>query len=204
MGRDGDWRTMTAGEFVVVNFTRLADWPLTINLLTHASLALELLYPILIWVPMARPMVLAGVVVMPGGIAVVSPGLTEFTLAMSTANLAFVSGTWLRGWVADPERPPLRVLFDGACPRCRASMALVTAADPGHVIQPIDLTSVNVQAVHPDLTGKLHEIDDWVSSAGRVRAGFDAVRSICAALPLFWPLALFGHVPGIASLGRSV
>ena len=62
-----------------------------------------------------------------------SPGLTEFTLAMLAANLAFVPGSWLRGLVADPDRPALRVLFDGACPRCRSSMALVTAADPGGV-----------------------------------------------------------------------
>ena len=65
------------------------------------------------------------------GIAAMSPGLTEFTLAMLAANLAFVPGSWLRRLVADPDRPGLRVLFDGACPRCRSSMAMVTAADPG-------------------------------------------------------------------------
>ena len=199
------WRTMTAGEFVVGNFTPLAEWPMAINFLTHASLALELLYPVLIWVRIARPMVLAGVLALHAGIAAVNPGLTEFTLAMWTANLAFVSGRWLRELVVDPERPPLRVLFDGACPRCRSSMALVTSADPGHVIQPIDLTAVDVQTIHSDLMMEncmrsMHT----VSAAGRVRAGFDAVRSICAVLPLFWPLALFGHFPGIASLGRSV
>ena len=32
------WKTMTAGEFVVGDFTPMADWPLVINLLTHASL----------------------------------------------------------------------------------------------------------------------------------------------------------------------
>jgi hypothetical protein len=38
------WGTMTAGESWW-DFTPLADWPLLVNLLTHASLALELLYP---------------------------------------------------------------------------------------------------------------------------------------------------------------
>ena len=47
------WKTMTAGEFVVLDFTALAAWPLLINLLTHVSLALELLYPVLIWVRIA-------------------------------------------------------------------------------------------------------------------------------------------------------
>ena len=43
-----------------------------------------------------------------------------------------------------------------------------------------------------------------VSAAGQVTAGFDAVRSICGYLPLFWPFAVFAHLPGIASIGRSV
>jgi predicted DCC family thiol-disulfide oxidoreductase YuxK len=199
------WKTMTSGEFVVGDFTPMADWPLVINVLTHASLALELLYPILIWVAIARPLVLAGAVAMHAGIALMSPGLTEFTLAMLTANLAFVSASWLRRLATGPARPALRVLFDGACPRCRASMALVTAADSGDVVEPIDLTAVDVPSVHPQLTKEacmrsMHA----VSASGRVTAGFDAVRSICAYLPLFWPFATIAHIPGIASIGRSV
>ena len=199
------WKTMTAGEFVVGDFTPMAGWPLLINLLTHASLALELLYPILIWVAVARPLVLACAVVMHAGIAWMNPGLTEFTLAMLTANLAFVSASWLRGLATGPVRPALRVLFDGACPRCRASIALVTAADPGDVVEPIDLTAVDVRSIHPELTTEacmrsMHA----VSAAGRITAGFEAVRSICAYLPLFWPFAVFAHLPGIASIGRRV
>ncbi len=106
------WGTMTAGEFVVHDFTPMARWPLVINFLTHVSLALELLYPILIWIRIARPLLLAGVAAMHLGIAVMSPGLAEFSLAMLAANLAFVPGSWLRGLVADPDRPasagPLR------------------------------------------------------------------------------------------------
>ena len=97
------WRTMTTGEFVVLDFTALAAWPLLINLLTHASLALELLYPVLIWVRIMRPLLLAGVVALHVGIAVMSPGLTEFALAMMAGNLAFVSGAWLRGLVTGAD-----------------------------------------------------------------------------------------------------
>src|SRR5208283_1407784 len=42
------WGTMTAGEFVTRDFTGLAERPWVLNVLTHASLAFELLYPILI------------------------------------------------------------------------------------------------------------------------------------------------------------
>jgi predicted DCC family thiol-disulfide oxidoreductase YuxK len=197
------WRTMTAGEFVTGNFTELADWPMVLNFLTHFSLALELLYPILIWPRITRPLILAGVVAMHLGIAAINPGLMEFSLAMFAANLAFVSGTWVRGLVTGAPGPRLRVLFDGACPRCRTSMALVTAADPGQVIAPVDLNAVEVQSIHPSLTltnclSSMHA----VTSEGRVLFGFDAVRSIGTGLPLFWPIAAIAYLPGVAFLGR--
>ena len=124
---------MVTGEFAGLDFTALAAWPVLINLLTHSSLLLELVYPVLIWVKLLRPLLLAGVAVLHLGIAVTSPGLAEFALAMLAANLAFVSGPWLRGLVTGADQPGLTVLYDGACPRCRASMALILAADPDQV-----------------------------------------------------------------------
>jgi predicted DCC family thiol-disulfide oxidoreductase YuxK len=197
------WGTMSAGEFVVFDFTPMARWPLLINFLTHASLALELLYPILIWIRITRPLMLVCAAAMHVGIAAMSPGLTEFSLAMLTANLAFAAGSWLRRFVVDPDSPPLRVLFDGACPRCRATAALVAAADPGGAVEPIDLTAIDVRVVHPALTSEdclraMHV----VSGSGQVGAGFDAVRWIAGRLPLFWPIAAIAYLPGVASLGR--
>jgi predicted DCC family thiol-disulfide oxidoreductase YuxK len=199
------WGTMTAGEFVVLDFTPMARWPMLINLLTHASLALELLYPILIWIRITRPLMLLGAAGLHLGIGMMSPGLAEFTLAMLAANLAFIPGAWLRRLVADPDRRPLRVLFDGACPRCRSTLALVSAADPGGAIEPVDLTAVDVGAVHPSLTRDeclraMHVVD----GRGRVAAGFDAVRAIAGRLPMAWPMAAVASLPGVASLGRIV
>ena len=82
-------------------------------------------------------------------------------------------------------------------------MALITAADPGDIVEPVDLTAVDVRTIHPALTPEaclrsMHA----VSAAGRVAAGFDAVRSIAGRLPLFWPFAAIAHLPGVASLGR--
>ena len=199
------WGTMTAGEFVSFDFTPMARRPMLINLMTHASLALELLYPILIWIRVTRPLALLGAAALHLGIALMSPGLAEFSLAMMAANLAFVPGTWLRSLVADPARPPLRVLFDGACPRCRSSLALIMAAEPGEAIEPIDFTAVDVRSVHPSLTPEaclraMHAVD----GRGRVTAGFDAARSIAGRLPLSWPFAWLAFFPGVASLGRVV
>jgi len=43
-----------------------------------------------------------------------------------------------------------------------------------------------------------------VSKSGRVTVGFDAVRSLAAALPLFWPLAVMAYLPGVAWPGRRM
>ena len=185
------WGTLAAGEFSLLDFTWLAAWPYVLNLMTHAALALELGYGVLIWVRVLRPLVIAAAVALHVGIALDAPGLTEFGLAMIAANLAFVSGPWLRSLVAgrDADQPAVRVLYDGACPYCRKSMALLTAADPDHVVEPVDLTAVNVATIHPSLTREAClKAMHVVRRDGRVAAGFDAVALLARWLPLFWPL----------------
>jgi predicted DCC family thiol-disulfide oxidoreductase YuxK len=199
------WKTMTTGEFAALNFTALAAWPVLINFLTHSSLLLELLYPVLIWVKLLRPLVLACIAILHLGIAVTNPGLAEFALAMLTANLAFVSGGWLRGLLTGLDQPALTVLYDGGCPRCRASVALIVSADPDHVIAPVDMTTVDVRTIHPSLTSEacmrsMHA----VTTQGIVTKGFDAVRAIGARLPAFWVPAFIGSIPGVAWAGRTL
>jgi predicted DCC family thiol-disulfide oxidoreductase YuxK len=199
------WKTMATGEFVAFNFTALAAWPMLVNALTHASLALELCYPVLIWVKILRPLMLFGAVILHLGIANMSPGLAEFGLAMLAGNLAFVSGRWLRGLVTGSDKPSARVLYDGACPRCRASVALIMAADPDQVIEPIDLTAVDVATVHPGLTPEACMRSMHVVTArGGVTSGFDAMRSLGIRLPLFWIPAIIGYFPGLAWPARRV
>jgi hypothetical protein len=84
-------------------------------------------------------------------------------------------------------------------------MALVTAADPDHVVEPVDLVAVDVRSIHPSLTpADCMRSMHLVSRTGRVTAGFDGVRSLAFWLPLFWPLALVAYLPGVAWLGRRV
>lgn len=198
------WGVLAAGEFRRFDLTWLAAYPLLLNLMTHSGLFLELLYPILIWVRPLRPAILFLVVMMHVGIDL-ALGLTEFAVAMMAGNLAFVSGIWLRSLVAGraTDQPGVRVVYDGACPRCRASMAAAVAADPDHVVAPIDLTGVDVRTIHPSLTPEacmqaMHVVD----RRNRVTAGYDAVTALARALPLFWPLGVMGAIPGVSSLGR--
>jgi len=199
------WGTLASAEFRLIDFTGLAAYPWVLNALTHGALALELSYPVLIWVPRLRPLLLALAVGLHVGIGLTAPGLTEFGLAMIAANLAFVPGPWLRGLVTGPEpgRTAGRVLYDGACPRCRASMAFITAADPDRLVEPIDLTAVDVKSVHPSLTPeKCLTSMHLVRADGRVLAGYDAVVAIGRWLPLFWPAGWPGGLPGVTWAGH--
>ncbi len=67
-----------------------------INLWTHAIVLFEIGFAVLIWVPLARPLLLALAVVMWAGLALLT-GLTLFCLVMLIASLAFASPALLRG-----------------------------------------------------------------------------------------------------------
>ena len=200
------WGTLAAGEFRLFDLTWLAAFPMLLNFMTHVGLATEIGYPILIWVKPLRPLVLATVVALHVGIEL-TLGLGEFALAMIAGNLAFVPGGWLRSLVTgrEPSPPADRLVYDGACPRCRASVALVVAADPGRLIEPVDLTAVDVSTVHPTLTRESSlKSMHLVRADGRVFAGYDAVTALCRRLPLFWGLGLAGSLPPVSTAGRRV
>jgi predicted DCC family thiol-disulfide oxidoreductase YuxK len=201
------WGTLASGEFNLLDFTWLASHPYLLNLLTHGSLAIEVLYPVLIWPRATRPLMIGMVVLLHFGIGLTAPGLAEFGLAMVAGNLAFVSGPWLRSLVVglDRSKPSARVLYDGACPRCRASISVVTAADPDRLIEPVDLTAVDVRTIHPSLRPEeCMKAMHVVRADGSVASGFDAVLALAWLLPPFWPFAAVGSLPGVKQLGRRV
>jgi hypothetical protein len=85
-----------APEYRVGTWVWLAAYPRFLNLLTHITVAVEILYPALVWVRILRPIMVAAMITLHLGIEA-TLGLTEFSLAMIAGNLAFVSGSWLRG-----------------------------------------------------------------------------------------------------------
>ncbi|MDB5350746.1 MAG: hypothetical protein JWN86_1993 [Planctomycetota bacterium] len=89
------------GEFRPFDLTWILTLPgaeYGLNLAAHLAVWTEVLYPVLIWKPRVRPWLLWAVLAMHAGIAI-TLGLTEFSLAMLTGNLAFLSGEQIRRWM---------------------------------------------------------------------------------------------------------
>jgi hypothetical protein len=107
-----EWWNGTALEMILLTpeFRRLdpiwfLEHPSLLQLGTHAGIALEISYPVLIWVRPLRPLVLGAVLLMHLGIDQML-GLTEFSLAMLAANVAFLpakSDSWQS--VGESNRP---------------------------------------------------------------------------------------------------
>ena len=189
-------------EFRPLDLSWLARWPMLLMLLSHGAIFIEVAYPALVWPRALRPLVVALTIGLHVGIAA-TMGLYEFALGMIVANLAFASGPWLRSLATGRDPEAIRVLFDGDCPRCRASVALGGAADPGRMVDWVDLTAVGVREIHPALTpeaclSSMHA----VGPGARLRSGFDAVLGVARRLPLCWPLAVVGSMPGVTWVGR--
>ncbi len=86
----GMWWLMSRPESRLVDLTWLHATPRVIDAWTHLIVLFELTFPVLIWAPLARPMLLAWGLITWASIALVT-GDVPFALMMCTASLAFVS-----------------------------------------------------------------------------------------------------------------
>jgi hypothetical protein len=89
------WWIIARPESRLVDFTWLHSYPLLVNAWTHAIVAFELAFAILIWNRLARPLLLAIAVPMWLSLALIT-GLTPFCLMMLIASAAFIPGHVLR------------------------------------------------------------------------------------------------------------
>jgi predicted DCC family thiol-disulfide oxidoreductase YuxK len=100
-----------------------------------------------------------------------------------------------------------QVLYDGLCPLCLRSVALLRRLDwLGR------LTYVNARdmehlpsseaGLDPDLL--LQEMHVLTPDGRRLYHGFAALRWIAWRLPLLWPVAPLLYIPGVPQLGQRV
>ncbi len=105
------WWLLARPEARLADLTWLHRFPMLVYIWTHAIVAYQLAFPVLIWNRMARPLLLALGIVVWGSLAPIT-GLIPFSLMMVVASLAFVPPEVVRGWL----------------PRCCTLQAAPTAA----------------------------------------------------------------------------
>jgi hypothetical protein len=110
----------------LIDMTWLANWPLLVAFLTHATVYWELTYSALVWPRLTRPWVLLIAVLVHGGIAV-AYGMPTFGLVMLIGNLAFISPETVRAWV-DPIANRVGALLGSGSSRAGRGRAVAAAA----------------------------------------------------------------------------
>lgn len=86
----GMWFLITRQESRLVDFSGLESSPLVVDFWTHLVVAFELVFPVLIWVPLARPLLLVLGWAVWASLGLVTGDLTCYLMLM-IASLVFVS-----------------------------------------------------------------------------------------------------------------
>jgi predicted DCC family thiol-disulfide oxidoreductase YuxK len=102
--------------------------------------------------------------------------------------------------------PHLTVLFDGGCPMCRRTVRLLRSLDWLGRLDFVDATDAAARERHaPGLTEAEVLVEMYVvEPTGRRHGGYEGYLQIARVVPLMWPLALIGPLPGIRQLGHLV
>lgn len=96
----------------------------------------------------------------------------------------------------------MRVVWDGCCGICERFRRVVSWFDRRDRLDWIDLHNADYAEL-PITQGEAVEAMHVVDGE-EVFRGFYATRRIFRAIPWFWPLWLFMHIPGVPFVGERV
>ena len=98
------------------------------------------------------------------------------------------------------------VLYDGGCPMCRRTVRVLRRLDWLNRLTFVDATDTAVrERIAPGLTEAQVLVEMYVvDQSGARAAGFAGYLWITRVVPLLWPMAVLGPLPGIRLLGDAV
>ncbi len=176
-----------------------------VNLVTWATVAIELALGSVVWVPRLRLAVLASGVALHLGIEY-AMNIPFFSAMMISSYLNFLKPGEVAAFTKWLGRSlnltPLRLVYDGECDFCKSSLLVVRFLDVFHVItyvnshDPVALAATGVSFENAE------EAAYAVRPDGKQFAGFDAFRQVAWNLPLTAFLAPILYIPGVPQLGR--
>ena len=106
-----------------------------------------------------------------------------------------------------PDPHQAVILFDGDCPLCRRTTAILRRLDwfrrlAFHNCR--DAAGTPVSTAHLDAGRMIQEMHVLTPDRKQALSGFRAVRWIAGRVPLMWPLYPLLFVPGMARLGQRL
>ena len=209
-----EWQSGTAMYYISMSdrwfrFTGLQIFqvPIVSKLLSWLAVALESLFPFLVWSKKTRLWVLGAMALMHIFILIFfSISVSFFNIISICALVLFLDPAWIRKKLqhAAPKRRPT-VLYDGHCGFCRWSSTILRAMDGANQLTLRNLRDESSRTEYPDLpltelTKELHLVTD----KGEVIRGFAAYTYLTATLPVLFVLAPIFHFPGAATLGAPI
>jgi predicted DCC family thiol-disulfide oxidoreductase YuxK len=198
------WLTFVASEFYssfLLDLFARHYW--FVNVISYATILLQVAYPFLIWQQSTRPYLLAAAELLHLGFAVWL-GLVYFSLVMLMGHMSFVRPKWLTGlgtrW--KQKMGDMEMIYDGRCSFCVRSMAWLLAFDGLRQIRIRDFRS-NPSPVVDD--AQLEKALYLVLSDGRALPGLEAYRHVVLRVPGLWWLIPFFYVPVVSRrLGHPI
>jgi hypothetical protein len=221
------WYIMANYEFTPLRFSWYFDmvnflchhrllWEILISGGALYTLALEIGFPFLVWVPRLRGVMVAGSALLHFSIAI-TMGLMTFGLIMITLLIAFIPAELLRQVLHalfGQSGPHLRLRVDGATPRQMKAASLVRAFDAVDQVEVEELaTGASLRtadrespAIQEKPVGERPASDrlQLVMPTGQVRTGYELFEYLVRTLRALWPVAALTWVPGVPQLGRKL
>ena len=176
-----------------------------VNLITWATVGIEMALGTIVWVPRLRLYILGLGVALHLGIEY-SMNIPLFSALMITSYITFLNAADIRHFLNWAKRPlgltPLKLVYDGQCDFCRSSLLVVRFFDVFRQITFTDSHDSEALAA----TGVRFEDADQAAYAvrpdGKQFAGFDAFRQVAWQLPATALLAPLLYIPGVPQIGR--
>jgi predicted DCC family thiol-disulfide oxidoreductase YuxK len=133
----------------------------------------------------------------------------NFSYLMPLAFPLLFEPEWAEWTIAQTRRlvgkGVTKVYYDGLCPLCRETAALLRGFDPFGNLAFVDFREKGALAAVPELSAAaLEQRMHTVGEDGKILAGYPAVIQIARRLPALWLFGVLGQAPGASAVGEPL
>lgn len=166
-------------------------------IMSTGTIAIELAFLPLVFFPLwnraARDLAVIAGLLLHGGIIVLM-NVGNFPVVMISCLVLLVPGDRIRRWVrvlgAVMGRARAVLYYDKTCRLCRSTVGFLRAADPFRTVRALDVGA----------SARLRASD----GSAKPVTGLAAVALAARGIPLLYPLAVLGRLPGVEGLAEAM